>query len=106
MHMIRTFIISSALTLCLLGCRSSIVDDPSTRISFDVTQPSHVTLTIENSYNTVMSIPLDGDMTAGMYAVNVDASSWVEGIYYYTLECKGINSDYYLKTTKTMLLIK
>ncbi len=104
--MIKRYFLSVVFLLCFSGCRSSIVDDPTTRISFAVAQPSHVKLEIENSYSTVMAVPVDGDMAAGVYAVDISASSWVEGVYYYTLEYKGLSSDYYVKTTRNLLLIK
>jgi hypothetical protein len=89
------------------GCRSSIVDDPSVNIRFLVDQNSIVTLTIENDYNTVMATPVDHEAkAAGYYSVNIDGSSWLSGVYFYTIEYKGINSNYYYKTTKKMLIIK
>jgi hypothetical protein len=90
----------------LIGCRSSIVDDPSTNIQFTVAQPSNVKLTIENSYGTVVATPIDEFKTAGTYMINFDASNLLEGIYFYTLECKGVNNNYYFKSEKMILLIK
>lgn len=94
------------LVLLITGCRSSILDDPSTIIGFQVPEDSHVTLTIENNYNTVIATPVDKDMTAGNYEVNFNASNLLSGVYFYTIECKGINNNYYYKSTKKMLLVK
>jgi hypothetical protein len=94
------------LTLSLNGCRSSILDDPSTTIDYQIPEDSHVKMTIENNYNTVVAIPVDQDQSAGYYSVNFNASNLLEGVYYYTLEAKGINNNYYYKSTKHMLLIK
>jgi hypothetical protein len=93
-------------TTLLVSCKSSIVPDPTTTITFQVDQPSNVKLEIENSYNTVVATPVNGYLGAGMHAVSFDANGFPSGVYFYMLECKGTNSNYYLKTTKTMLLIK
>lgn len=101
----RWFILVLSI-LMLSGCRSSIVDDPSTQIQYSVAEPSLVKIEIENNYNTVIETPVNGYQSAGVHSVVINASKWVEGVYYYTLECKGVNSDFYYKSTKTMLLIK
>jgi hypothetical protein len=94
------------ITLSLNGCRSSILDDPSTVIYYQIPEMSHVTLTIENNYNTVIATPVDKDLAAGNYAFSFNASNLLAGVYFYTIECKGINNNYYYKSTKKMLLIK
>jgi hypothetical protein len=101
------FSISVLLLLLLIpGCRSSILDDPSTSIDYQIPEKSHVTLTIENNYNTIILTPVDKDLTAGNYEVNFDASHLLAGVYFYTIEARGINSNYYYKSTKKLLLIK
>jgi hypothetical protein len=92
--------------LLLTGCRSSILQDPSTLIEYDVPQLSHVTLTVENSYNTVVRTLVDADQGPGTYKVTFDASSLQEGVYFYTLECKGIGNSFYFKITKRLVLLK
>ncbi len=104
--MIKQALVAVAFVLLVTGCRSSLLVDPATTIQFTVPQSSHVTLEIENSYNTVIAVPVDGDRAPGTYSVVINSSTWLEGVYYYTLECRGINSDYYYKVTKTMLLRK
>lgn len=104
--MTNRFIFPFLFIILCTGCRSSILDDPTTRISYTVEQPSHVKLVVENSYNTVIAVPVDNDLAIGTYSVNINSSFWLEGEYFYTIECKGLNSDYYSKTTKALLLIK
>jgi hypothetical protein len=99
-------IISTLLAFTLIGCRSSILDDPTTSIQFSVEKPSHVKLEIVNSYNTVVAVLVDEDRPQGRFTVSCDTGTWLEGIYFYTLEYRGINSDYYFKSTRKMLLIK
>ena len=94
------------LAFVLAGCRSSILDDPTTTIQYSVAEPSHVKMTIENSYNTVIATPVDEDQQAGIHGVAVSLSGLTEGIYFYTVERKGLRSNYYLKTTSQLLLLK
>ena len=103
----KYFALFILISLISCGCRSSILDDPSTIIDYSIPQKSIVTLTIENSYNTVIATPVDHVVfDAGSRMVTVDGSKWLSGVYYYTIEYKGVNSNYYYKTTKKMLLIK
>ncbi len=90
----------------LFGCKSSIVDDPSLSIRYEVPETSMVKLTIENSYNTTILTPVDKEQNAGTYSINFDASNLREGVYFYTVELKGVNSTYYSKTTRNILLVK
>lgn len=89
----------------LLGCNSSIVDDPSTSINFRVSESGHVKLTVENSYDTLILTLVDKEMPEGVYSVSFDASDLAEGIYFYTLELRA-ESGSYSKLTKHLLLIK
>jgi hypothetical protein len=71
-----------------------------------VPEDSHVTLTIENNYNTMIAKLVDQDQSAGYYSVDLSSSNLLAGVYYYTLEARGINNNHYYKSTKKMLLIK
>ncbi|MEO8233284.1 MAG: hypothetical protein ABI638_13450 [Ignavibacteriota bacterium] len=93
------------LAAFIFGCNSSILDDPSTTIQYSIPEPSHVKLTVENSYDTIIAVLVDGDLQAGSFQVNFDTNKLAEGIYFYTLEIKtqsGNNS----KMIRNMLLIK
>jgi hypothetical protein len=92
--------------LILSGCRSSILDDPSTSIDYQIPEDSHVILTVENNYNTVIATPVNKDLTAGTYEVNLDSFHLLAGVYFYTIEARGTNSNYYYKSTKKLLLVK
>ncbi|MFA6540770.1 MAG: hypothetical protein WCT99_04145 [Bacteroidota bacterium] len=98
------FILASMMVIS--GCRSSILDDPTTSISYSIPGRSHVTVKVENSYSTVVATLVDADQVAGFYMVNLDASHLPEGIYFYTLEARGIDYPTYFSSTKRMLLIK
>ncbi len=104
---IRSILISIfLLTTFFGGCKSSIVDDPATNIIYSVPQESHVKLTVENSYNTVITILVNKNQNAGRYNVSFSTNDLAEGVYFYTLELKGINNNFYLKNTKYILLEK
>ncbi len=97
---------SSALLLSFSGCRSSIVDDPTTTITYALAEQSYVTLTVENSYNTIVATPVKSVQNAGQYAVSFDASHLSEGIYFYTLDAKSLTGSRHYISTRQMLLIK
>ena len=94
------------LAIIFFGCKSSILYDPSIIIRYSVPETSMVKLTIENSYNTIILTPVDKVQNAGSYSINFDSSNLPEGVYFYTVELKGVNSTYYSKTTKKILLEK
>jgi hypothetical protein len=90
----------------LVSCNSSILDDPSTTIQFAVPERSYVKLTVENNYNTLIATLVNREMSPGMYSVSFDGNDLAEGLYFYIIEMKGINNDYYYKKVRTMLLVK
>jgi uncharacterized Fe-S center protein len=103
----KSYYLISLLSLILIfGCNSSILDDPSTTIKYSVAEDSHVKLTIENSYKTLISTLVDTVQSAGAHQVSFDANDLAEGVYFYTIEARGTNSDFYLKQTKYILLVK
>jgi hypothetical protein len=102
----KYFILLILVALFLFGCRSSILDDPTTTIDYYIPETSHVKLTIENNYNSQVAILVDEIQPEGRNSVTFDASGLLEGVYFYTIECRSIESNYYSKTTKKMLLIK
>ena len=104
---VKMILLPMAVFTCMLcGCRSSILEDPSITIQYSVPQAAHVTLNIENSYNTVIATPVDAVQDAGFYRASFDATGVQEGAYFYTLEYRGVNSNYYFKSTRTFLLLK
>ena len=102
----KNYLIFAITALFLFGCKSSMLVDPSTSIKYSLPERSHVIITIENSYNTVVKTLIDNEQLPGYYTVSFDSANLAEGVYFYTIECKGIGSDYYYKMTRTMLLVK
>lgn len=90
----------------IVGCQSSNLVDPTTKISYTIEEKSYVKLEVENSYNTIIKTLVDEEQDAGNYSVQFNASNLAEGVYFYTLEATGIDSDYYHEETKNLLLVK
>ena len=101
----KRYLLLIVLTVFLFGCNSSIVDDPTTSIKYNVPEQSKVKLYVENSYDTIIATLVDEIKEAGYYQVNFDTNNLAEGIYFYTIKMTG-QSGNILEITKRMLLIK
>lgn len=89
----------------LIGCESSILDDPSTIISFSISGDSSVKITVMNSYNTEVAVLVNGTLNPGNYSVNFQGDNLPEGIYYYIIEVKGSDGSI-SKNIYQLVLIK
>ena len=94
------------LVILSLGCNSSILEDPSVKIRYQLPEESHVKLTVENSYKTLIAILVDEVQGAGVHEVSFDANDLAEGIYFYTVEMNGTGSNFYYKYTKNLIMFK
>jgi hypothetical protein len=74
--------------------------NPSTTINFTLTQESNVKLSIYNLLGQKVASLIDGNMIAGQYSVEFDASKFSSGVYFYRLETGSFIS------LKKMLLLK
>ena len=101
-----SLLVSILLLLVFTGCNSSILDDPSIRITYSLDEDSQVKLTIQNSYETIIATLVDTIQSAGTYLVSFDANDLAEGVYFYTIEARNIESNLYFKDTKYLLLVK
>lgn len=92
----------------LYGCNSSIleVEEPTINIRYSVPHESYVKLTVENGYSTLIATLADETKGPGHYEVRFDTTNLAEGVYFYTIEIKGVFSSYYYEATKNMLLVK
>ena len=102
----KVYLLPFLCILLLSGCKSSILDDPSTTISFSVPQQGHVKLAVENSYNTVIKILVDEELSAGVHLVNFNENNLAEGVYFYTLEMRSSGSGNYSSRTRYFLMEK
>jgi len=100
----KLYVLFIVLIFFFLSCNSSIVDDPSTVISFSTPRSAHVKLTVENSYNTVVDILINEQMPAGRHTVQFNASNLAEGLYYCIIEVRY--DDGVDKIVKKLLLVK
>lgn len=89
----------------IVGCNSSILDDPAIVINYKVEETSHVKIVLLNSYDTEIAILVDTIEPAGNHQVSFRINDLAEGIYFYTLELRG-ESGSYSKSTKHLLIIK
>ena len=90
----------------IIGCESSNLVDPTTILSYSIAENAHVKLGVENSYNTLIKILVDEEQYPGVYKVEFDSYNLAEGVYFYTIEAKGIGNDYYKNETKSFFLVK
>ena len=95
-----------AIFLLFAGCRSTILEDPALTITYSVAQRAHVLLTVENSYNTVVATLVDGVRGPGFYSATMNAEGLPEGVYFYSLECRGVDNSYYVMAEHKFLLLK
>ncbi len=74
--------------------------NPSTMIEFSIPKQSKVTLKVFNILGQEVATLVNGNLTAGRYSVDFNASQLAAGAYIYRL-----TADNFTKTSK-MLLIK
>lgn len=74
--------------------------NPATKIKFDLPNASKTKLFVYDILGREVSRILDGELKAGKYEVDFDASNLPSGVYFYRLATSGFTD------TKKMLLIK
>ncbi len=78
--------------------------NPTTQISFALPVDAGVRITVFNALGQEMSKIVDNTFTAGSHTVNFNASKLSSGLYFYTLQAKGVDGTSYLMTKKMMLM--
>jgi hypothetical protein len=74
--------------------------NPSTTISFQLAQPSHVTLTVYDALGREVAVLVNGIMSAGSHDARWDAHNAPSGVYYYVLRAGGFTAAH------SMVLLK
>ncbi len=74
--------------------------NPSTAISFELNEPTEVTLTVFDALGRTISILVNERKTSGLHEISFDASNLSSGIYFYRLETESFTE------TKRFTLIK
>jgi hypothetical protein len=72
----------------------------NTTISYSLTKPGHIRLTISNIIGNKVAVLVDGNKKAGEYQINYEPFTLAKGVYYCTLNFNN------LIKTKKMVLIK
>jgi hypothetical protein len=75
--------------------------NPTTNIHFSIPKDANVSLKVYDMVGHEVASYINNDrLQAGQYNVEVDASSWASGVYFYTLQTNEFTS------TKKMILVK
>jgi hypothetical protein len=74
--------------------------NPSTDIKFSIPKNSAVKLTVFDITGKEVAVLVDGQLNAGIYKYNFDASNIATGVYFYKVEADGFTD------VKKMMLIK
>ena len=78
--------------------------NPTTQISFALPVDAGVKITVFNALGQELSKIVDNTFTAGSHTVNFNASYLSSGLYFYTLEAKGVDGTSCLMSKKMMLM--
>jgi hypothetical protein len=77
--------------------------NPSTTITFGLAVDSKVSLKIFDVLGQEVAILVNGDLGAGNHNINFNASGLNSGVYFYTIEAKGIDGNTFMNTKKMIL---
>ncbi len=75
--------------------------NPTTQIKYDVAKASYVTLAVFDVLGNEVAKVVSGNLSAGRYSADFNASNIATGIYFYSLVVDGQKVD-----TKKMILVK
>ncbi len=78
--------------------------NPTTQISFALPVDAGVKISVYNALGQEMSKVVNNTFTAGSHTINFNASNLSSGLYFYTLEAKGVDGSSYLMSKKMMLM--
>jgi photosystem II stability/assembly factor-like uncharacterized protein len=75
--------------------------NPTTQIRYDVAKSSNVSVKVFDVLGNEVAVVLSGNLAAGRYSAEFNASNLATGIYFYSLVVDGAQID-----TKKMILVK
>lgn len=75
--------------------------NPSTQIKYDIAKASYVQIKVYDVIGNEVATVIEGNLTAGKYSADFNASDLATGIYFYSLSVDGKKID-----TKKMILVK
>lgn len=107
--MIKLALLFLLPALILSGCKSSVIesrpDSPRIQFSYSNSQKAHVKLTVENMYNSIVANLQEEDMPAGTHGINFSIKNITSGSYYFIMEAKGIDNNYYEKSVQNFSVV-
>jgi hypothetical protein len=77
--------------------------NPSTTITFGLSVDSKVSLKVFDVLGQQVAVLVDGNLGQGPHEINFDASSLNSGVYFYTIEAKGVDGNSFMNTKKMIL---
>lgn len=80
--------------------------NPSTTISYQVPERSHVSISVYNIVGEKITTVLSTEQQKGTHSVVFNAEGMPSGVYIYRIEAKSMDSDCYNNDARKMLLIK
>ncbi len=75
--------------------------NPSTQIKYDIAKASYVSIKVYDVIGNEVAVVFNGNLNAGKYSADFNASNLATGVYFYSLNVDGQKID-----TKKMILIK
>lgn len=78
--------------------------NPTTTIRFALPTDSHVAINVYNALGQQVANIVNSNYAAGSHEFNFNASSLSSGVYFYTIEAKGMNGQNFVATKKMALM--
>jgi hypothetical protein len=78
--------------------------NPKTVISFQLAINGHVSLKVYNVLGQEMTALINENLEAGIHKIIFSADGLNSGVYFYTLEAKGVDGTNFISTKKMMVL--
>src|SRR5690606_22872506 len=77
--------------------------NPTTKIEFSLAADAKVNIKIFDVLGQEVNTLVNGNLPAGVHSYNFNASTLNSGVYFYTIEAKGIDGSNFTSTRKMML---
>jgi hypothetical protein len=77
--------------------------NPSTRINYSLASDAKVTLKVYDVLGQEVATLLNKVIDAGKYEITFNASNLNSGVYFYTIEARGVDGTHFISTRKMIL---
>lgn len=78
--------------------------NPSTKITFSLASESKITLKIYNVLGQEIATLINRNLPAQVHNIDFDASEFNSGVYFYSLEARGVDGTNFVQTRKMILM--